>query len=104
MYSKPSEFLESLDSHGIYGVGAFDECEFDTSSIPTQSPESMRREIIARGVGGTINMDAGEDMFSGWKAAGALAKQFLGSDPGASYQGRGFAFRASLEGLKQAGY
>lgn len=104
MYSKPSELLEDLDSHGIYGVEAFEECEFSTACIPTQTPESMKREIVARGLGGTINLDAGEEMFSGWKAAHALAKEYLGEDPGSRYQGRGSAFRASLQGLKEAGF
>jgi len=105
-YEKPSEFLEELDSHAVYGVGMLEECGFDTSSIPTQTAKSIMAEIEARGLGGWMDKDADPEelMFSGWKAAYGLARHFLGHNPGDAYHGRGSAFRADLDGLKEAGY
>jgi hypothetical protein len=102
-YATPSALLADLDSHGIYGVGILDECDFDTSSIPRFTAEQARAGIEARGLGGWIDPDLGECIY-GWRTAEALASAFLdGAKPGAFLSGRGSVYRCCVEALKAAG-
>lgn len=103
-YPTPSSFLEELDSHGIYGVGMLDECQFDTSMIPTYSMDETAAAIEQRGLGGRLEGDPNDRLFYGWTAATALAQAFLGRTPGNAFMGRGSSFRADLKALKEAGH
>jgi hypothetical protein len=103
-YSKPSEFLEVIDSHGIYNAEMLKECEFETDTIPRRTVKQTRRDIEHRDLGGSVEGDENDQLFYGWSASEALAARFLGEPtPGARFQGRGSLFRANLEALKEAG-
>jgi hypothetical protein len=103
-YSKPTELLSDLDSHGIYNAAMLEECEFDTSSVPTQSVAEVQRRIEARGLGGHVEGGPDDRLITGHDVATALAREFLGDSPGTFYQGRGSSFRADFEALEKAGH
>jgi hypothetical protein len=101
-FTKPSELLDELDSHGIYGVAILADCDFDTSTIPTYTPAQQRSAIERRGLGGFVE-DHGERTITGWVTAEALAKKFTGGGAPLFLHGRGSIFRACVERLKAAG-
>jgi hypothetical protein len=103
-YEKPSQFLEDLDSHSVYDAKMLDECEFDVSTVPVQTRHGVAQEMNERGLGGWLKEDGVSILFSGWKAADALALKYLGYDPAPMIQGRGSRFRACLSALKEAGH
>ena len=104
-YAKPSEFLADLESHGIYGTSIFDLCYFDTTEIPVRTAEQTTAGVNARGLGGEFEPSEDEDgYFTGWQAAAALAREYLGAAPGSRYHGRGSSFRANVAGLREAGF
>lgn len=103
-YSKPSELLADLHSHGIYGASVLDDCDFDTSMIPTRTAEATAASVNARGLGGEFTpSDTEGGYFTGWQAADALARASFGKTPGSRYHGRGAAFRANVSALTEAG-
>lgn len=102
-YSKPSELLRELDSHGIYNARALDECDFDTDTVPTFTVDETARTIEARGLGGTVSGSDEDRLIYGFSTATALARAFLGESPGLMFQGRGSSFRCDLEALEKAG-
>jgi len=103
-YSKPSELLADLESHGIYGASLLALCDFDTSLVPVLSAEATAASVNARGLGGEFTPSDDEDgYFTGWAAAAAFARQTLGHVPGSRFHGRGPAFRANLQALAGAG-
>lgn len=106
-YTKPSELLDAMDSHSIVNARILDECDFETRMIPRFTEAEVKSMIAERGLGGTLRPlgdPAGERLLNGWTTAEALARAFLGDDPGAKYQGRGSIFRACRTALVEAGH
>ena len=103
---KPSEFLNMLDSHGIYPETALDEFDAEyRACVPLYSHARAAEMIAARGLGGELAEDTGEKLFAGYAAAEALAYEALGRiPPGSRYFGRGSAFRANQAALADAGF
>jgi hypothetical protein len=100
-YAKPTDLLSDMDSHGIYDAAMLGECEFDTSSVPTFTPEQTQINIEERGLGGTFEPTSARSIY-GWTTARALAVTFAGRAPGDAFNGRGSSFRANLRALKDA--
>lgn len=129
-YTKPSEWLASLDSHTLYPANMLTEIPgvtvlFDQVPGPAGGPiaalyrndhqgspvrtslESLATVAKHPGKAGvTLNpdFDPTELVFSGFYIAGRLATLFLGTSPGGAKLGRGSAFRADLEALAAAGF
>lgn len=104
-FTKPTELLDAMDSHGIYAAAMLDECTFDTSRIPQFTRKQTARQIGERGLGGELTPGPDDDLFLyGWTTASALAIALLGDSPGSSFHGRGSSFRADLKALKEAGF
>ena len=103
---KPSEFLDTLDSHGIYPETALEDLDAEyRACVPLYSYARTAKMIAARGLGGELAEDTGEKLFAGYAAAEALGKKALGkTPPGSRYFGRGSAFRANKAALADAGY
>jgi broad specificity phosphatase PhoE len=102
---KPSEFLETLDSHGIYAAAVLvDLDEEHRATVPVFSHGATVRAIRDRGLGGHLESDIGDRLIYGYTSASALARSLLKVAPGDRFLGRGSAFRANLAGLKDAGY
>jgi hypothetical protein len=104
MYSKPSELLADMDSHSIQNAKMLEECQFDTSMVPTFSMKETEANMKARGLGGWIEGKPEDRLIYGWTTAAALARQFLGNAPGSAFMGRGSSFRADLAALEKAGH
>jgi len=104
-YSKPSEFLADLHSHGIYGASMLASCDFDTSMVPVRSTEATAASVNARGLGGEFTpADDETGYFTGWQAAAAIDRTLLDTVPGNRYHGRGKAFHANADALAGAGH
>lgn len=101
-FNKPSELLDYLDSHGIYSANILNQCEFDTDSIPTFTSEQTLATMEARGLGGELD-DTDDRLIYGYTTAQALASKFAGKTPGDMYHGRGSAFRANAQAVKESG-
>jgi hypothetical protein len=102
-YGKPSEFLDTLDGHGIYNATRLQECDFDVSFVPTFSMQQTIDAIKARGLGGNLHGDEDARVIWGYTTSAALAKQYLDHVPSGRLHGRGSGFRADLAALKEAG-
>lgn len=98
-----ADWLEELDSHGIYDAAILNELPEELSSaIPTRTPAQVRRSIEHRGLGGYLVSEPAARMFSGWEASEAICSTVLGRNPGARYHGRGRSHRACIAGLRAA--
>lgn len=103
-----SEWLAELSSHDIYdSVGATADFmkrtgEADTG-WPTMSAAGMKQRIIARGLGGSINLeDPARRMIAGYEIAEHLAAIYAGGFVSRK-NGRGSIFFECLEALQKAG-
>lgn len=100
--------LEELEEMGL-GV-RFTKNHVVFSSPITPAPLSMQLDthaeveasIKARGLGGTLEPDNGELLFTGYVLSGMLCWWLLGSDPGDRFFGRGSAHRASIAAMVEA--
>ena len=102
---KPSEFLEDLDSHGAYDAAILEDLDPELRDcVPQYTPQQMRAQMHKRGLGGVVYEDAPGKLIYGWTTASALARKLLPDEPGRRYHGRGYAFRANLAALKEAGF
>jgi hypothetical protein len=105
---KPSDWLDLVDSHGIYDadmLGELDERYRD--AVPLHTHAETVAAIERRGLGGELEPVTPEhdELFYGYQAASALAALCLdGRIPGDRFSGRGSAFRANYSALKEAGY
>src|SRR5688500_11327285 len=100
-YSKPSELLREIDSHGIYDAKMLDECTFDTTAVPTFTVEQTARNIERRGLGGSVHGSEDDRLIYGYSTAEGLWRQHgTGGDPAAALQGRGSRFRTYLAALE----
>lgn len=100
---KISEFLETLDSHSIYKADELAKDFRESTGLepcwPTHSETATKRQIEARGLGGYVDDGLGDAAF-GHEIAKALAEKYANFKP---FQiGRGSAFRACLDAIKQA--
>jgi hypothetical protein len=103
-YAKPSDLLDDLNSHDIVNVQILQQCEFDTSMIPTFTMKQTIASIKRRGLGGHLEGAESDVLIYGWTTARALAVKLLGNAPGDRFHGRGSAFRADKAALREAGF
>jgi hypothetical protein len=116
--SSMAEFLDDIDSHGIYDEGIFEDLPDGYSyvdgklyavtkpgpaAMPVATREQTQAAIEARGVGGHINADAPDRLLTGWEVASSVSRWLLGYEPDAWFHGRGSRHRACVKALKEAG-
>jgi hypothetical protein len=103
---KPSDWLDLVDSHGIYDAEMLGELdERYRGAVPLHTHAEAVHSIEARKLGGELEPETpGMELFYGYQAASALAKLCLDTIPGDMFTGRGSAFRANYSALKEAGY
>ena len=104
---KVSEWLETIDSHGIYEAAP---CAADftkeTGKLPCWPTFTVAQTITAikkRGIGGSVNGKPNERVAYGYEIANALAENLAATSSHRKYSGRGSQFRAAVEALKNAG-
>ncbi len=101
---KASDFLLTLDSHGIYVAGCLAECDgIDPFQVRTHTPEATANKIKSRGLGGRLEVKNTDRLVYGWEVAQDVCAQLLGCDPGAGFGGRGTIFDRCVEALQAAG-
>jgi len=96
---------ENIDSHGIYDVAMLGQIDpQDAAVIPTQTRAEVAESIRARGLGGHLNAEGPEPLFTGWVAAEALCRRRLGDLPEEvlRVQGRGTIFRMCVAAIRNA--
>ena len=102
--AKVSEFLNDLNSHGIYANAALAD-DFRKSTgmepcWPVHSAQATAQAIAARGLGGEVNGNG--EVAWGYEVAGALADKY-GSQEFTQFSGRGSQFREALRRLIATG-
>ena len=103
---KLSEWLETIESHGIYKADKIAE-RFKRETghdacWSTQSVNAVKEEMQDRGCGGYVKGEDSERAATGYIMAMAIARKHV---PGfkSTKMGRGFAFHEALDALKAIG-
>jgi hypothetical protein len=109
---KPSEWLDELDSHGIYDSTALKaRYELETGQKapdwPEHTPAQTRQRIKARGLGGGLKEGTPEEQLQayGWEIARTLEEALVPKSQRLSHvvEGRGSAHRLCVEALQRMG-
>lgn len=95
---------ENIDSHGIYDAGLLEQLDpQDAAVVPTQTRAEVAESIRRRGLGGNLDADGPEPLFTGHVAAEALCDRRLGRLPEkvTRLSGRGSIFRECVKALRE---
>ena len=108
MKSLIGKFVSDLDSHSIYEEPKlshdFEKETGKKACWPTHSignTSSTKGEF--KGVEGELRGADHERCSYGWEIARSIEREYVGTDEGGKYNGRGFAFRASIEAIQKKG-
>lgn len=100
-----TDVVAELDSHTIY---ARDDILVDlrAAGYTGPFPEGMsHRQMVGaikdRGLGGSLGPDDGMRLIAGYSVAQIVAGGTAGRTPGDRYHGRGSAYRANVEAIRE---
>lgn len=98
-----ADALSQLDAHTIYDRRALNDLAaagVDVNRLSSQTPRQVANAIKARGLGGSIDPNAPDQLYTGHVVSDEVVRQLGLLPAGRAFYGRGSAHRANIQQLR----